>query len=194
MASTLYKIRDRTTQKYWNGDFRRSVFNDTGASWKRIDSLENRVGRFLEHCNKYSPQTSHSLPDSWEIVEVELVEKEKGTQDLQAYLKYILLRNEVAKAHVKFAWFVDKMRDKGVLDKIEFLLLLKPAEDSYHVDRTRIVEARSHLRQLGVKTRTFREGNGVFGMLDRQQALRARLTLEVDQALDLTALREKLKL
>jgi hypothetical protein len=192
MGQKLFKIRDKVTGKYWNGDVRRSTFNDAGKSWKKRDQAENAVGYFLRYRSRYSFQTTHSLPDSWEIVEVELVEKEVSKSDMTEFLKFQLLRNELEKIDSSFVYFVEKMRAKKVLDKIEFLLALKPAEDAYYVDMSRIVEARSQIRGLGIKTRTFREGNGVFGMMDRQQALRARLTLDVKHVVDLAALRTKL--
>lgn len=188
----IYRIRDKTTGKYWNGDYCRSTFSDTVKSWKKLAQAETAVGYFMRYRSRFNVQTSHSLPDTWEIIEIELVEKEIDSSPMTDYIHYMLLRNELEKIDSRFVWFTDKMRAKNVLDKIEFLFLPKPAEGVTYVNMDRIVEARSHLRQLGVKTRSFREGNGVFGMMDRQQALKARLTLDVSQVVDLGALRTKL--
>lgn len=188
----LYKIRDTVTQKLWNGDYRRSTFNDTGKSWKKRDQAESAVAYFMRYRSRFNVQTTHSLPTSWEVVEIELVETEVATSDMKDFLNYTLIRNELEKINTSFVWFADKMRSKKVFDKIEFLFALKPTEGRTWVDRDRIVEARAHMRQIGVKTRTFREGNGIFGMMDRQQALKARLTLDIVDSVDLTALRTKL--
>lgn len=188
----LFKVRDKTTNKFWNGDFRRSSFTDTGKTWKKREAVEASVGYFLRYRSRFNVQTAHSLPDSWEIVEVELVEKETGASDMSDFLKHLLLKTEVEKVAPEFVYFVDKMRLKKVLDKIEFLILLKPSEDSHYVNMSRIIEARAQIRGLGIKTRTFKESSGVFGMMDRQQALRARMVLDVKSVLDLTAIRKKL--
>lgn len=190
----LFKVRDTITQKFWNGNYRRSEFGTTGKTWKKRDAVESTVGHFIRYRARFNSNTTHSLPDSWEIVEVELVEKEIGSENMNDFLKFVALKNEVTKVSSSYGGFLDRMRAKGVLDKIEFLILLKPAEGYHWINRDRIVEARAHLRQLGVKTRTFREGGGVFGMMDRQQALRARLTLDVESVVDLAALRTKLNI
>lgn len=188
----LFKVRDKVTQKYWNGDFRRSAFSDVGKTWKKRDGVEASVGYFLRYRSRFQVQTAHSLPESWEIVEVEMVEKETGATEMGDFLKHLLLKTDVEMVDPQFVQFVDKMRAKKVLDKIEFLILLKPSEGSNYVDMARIIEARAQIRGLGIKTRTFREGNGVFGMMDRQQALRARMTLDVKCVVDLAAVRKKL--
>lgn len=188
----LYRIRDTVTKKFWNGDYRRSSFNDTGKAWKKRDLAEGAVAYFMRYRSRFNVQTTHTLPNSWEVVEVELVEKEVASSDMKDFLNYTLIRNELDKIDHNLVWFADKMRAKKVFDKIEFLFVLKPSEGKTWVDRDRIIEARAHMRQIGVKTRTFREGNGVFGMMDRQQALKARLTLDIKHSVDLAALRTKL--
>ena len=188
----LFKVRDKVTQKFWNGDFRRSSFTDSGKTWKKREAVEASVGYFLRYRSRFNVQTAHSLPNSWEIVEVELVEKETGTSDMDSFLKHLLLKTEVEAIAPEFVYFVDKMRAKKVLDNIEFLILLKPSENRNYVDMARIVEARSQIRGLGIKTRTFKESSGVFGMMDRQQALRARMVLDVKCVVDLAAIRKKL--
>jgi hypothetical protein len=190
----LFKVRDKVTGKFWNGNYRRSAFDDQGKTWKKVDKVENSIGHFINYRNRYNPQTSHSLPDSWEIVTVELVEKEVDKESLNDFMKFLLLKTEVEKSGYQFSYFVEKMRNKKVLDKIEFLILLKPSEGRRYVDMERIIEARSHIRGLGIKTRTFRESSGVFGMMDRQQALRARMTLDVEATIDLRELRNRLGL
>ena len=191
----LWKIRDKVTNKFWNGDYRRSSFSEKGKTWNKQDKAEGAVAVFIRYRNRFPNTTSsHSLPNDWEIVEIELIEQKKDTCSLTEFLQYQLLRSEVEKIDSTLVWFMDSMRNKKVLDKIEFMFKLKPAEGQYYVDRERIKEARAHMRQLGVKTRTFREGNGIFGMLDRQQALRARLTLDVDRVVDLGEIRKRMSI
>ena len=190
--SKIFRVRDKVTGKFWNGNHRRSAFGDKGAAFKDKAKAEQKMTFFINYRARWKSTVSHSLPESWEIVEYELIEQEKSATDTLDFLKFVALRSEVEKVNSSFGYFVDTMNKKGVLDKIEFLIKLKPTEGHYGVDMARIKEARAHMRQLGVKTRTFREANGVFGMMDRQQALRARLVLDVEDVIDLAAIRQKL--
>lgn len=188
----LYKVRDKVTNKFWNGDTRYSTFSDTGYTWKKQDAAESSISFFIRFRAQWGADIAHSLPETWEIVEVVLKEHETGTVDINSFLKNIALKAEAEKVMKSAPSFIDVMHGKGVIDKIEYIIKLKPSEDRSRVDMTRTMEARAQLRGLGVKTRTFREFNGMFGMMDRQQALRARMTLDVESMVDLGAIRTKL--
>lgn len=190
MAKKLFKVRDTVTGKYWNGDVRCTTFTDSGYSWKTKDRVESAISWLVRYRASFGSQLPQLLPETWEIVEVELKEVESGTSELTTFLKYVTMKETADKQISGAGGFMDMMRRKGVLDNIEFIFKLKPAEGSRWVDFDRIKEARAHLRQLGVKTRTFREHNGMFGMMDRQQALRARLVLDVEGVVDLGELRK----
>lgn len=190
MAKKLFKVRDTATGKYWNGDVRCTAFNDTGNSWKTKDRVENAVSWLIRYRSSFGSTLPTLMPETWEIVEVELKEVETGSSELTTFLKFVDMKEKADKQISGAGNFMEVMRRKDVLDKIEFIFKLKPSEGSRWVDFDRIKEARAHLRQLGVKTRTFREYNGMFGMMDRQQALRARLVLDVDGVVDLGALRD----
>jgi hypothetical protein len=193
MDRTLYKVRDNVTGKYWNGCYQRSTFNDTGITWTKAAGCEETVGHFLRYRSAWGPATGDSIPASWEIVEIELVEREKTTHQMSSFVKYVLLKAEIDRIDSGLGVFAEKMHKKNLLDKIEFLFKLKPKEgDGNYVRMDRIIEARAHMRQLGVKTGTFKESQGVFGMLDRTQALKARLVLDTTHVVDLGALRKKL--
>lgn len=190
----LYKIRDKTTGKFWNGDVRFSRFADTGKTWKKLSGAQDSISYFIRHRATWGHvKVIHSLPEHWEIVEVVLKEQETGTIGIESFLFTAALKAEASKQISTAGNFIDKMFSKGVIDDIEFIFKLKPAEGFRWVTMDRIIEARAQLRQLGVKTRTFRESGGMFGMMDRQQALRARLVLDVDTIIDLGAIRKTLK-
>lgn len=192
MGKKLFKVRDKTTGKFWNGDVRRTTFGDTGQTWKTKDRVESQLSWLVRYRASFGSQLPAAVPENWEIVEVELKEVENATHELAEFLNYIKLKTEAEKSIQGCGNFMEIMRKKGVLKDIEFIFELKPAEGSRYVDFERIKECRAHLRQLGVKTRTFREHNGMFGMMDRQQALRARMVLDVKTVVDLATLRDKL--
>jgi hypothetical protein len=53
-------------------------------------------------------------------------------------------------------------------------------------------QARAQLRLLGVKANEYRECNGMFGFINKDQAMAARLTLDVNQFIDIAAIRKEL--
>jgi hypothetical protein len=195
MAKKVYKIRDTATNKYWNGQSHRSVFNNDGKVWSNRARCEASMTYFIQYRSRWATSTNpFNPPTTWEIVEIELQPVEKTTYDTVELLKTIVLRNKVSSVHTSFGYFIDTMSKKNVLDKIEFMFKIKPTPGMSYVDFDRIKEARAQLRQLGVKTRTFKEHNGVFGMMDRQQALKARLVLDIEHSIDLPAVRTELKI
>jgi len=193
MTTKIYKIRDTATGKYWNGDVRFSKFADTGYTWKKLSAAESSIAFFVRHRAKWNVEPQHTLPEYWEIVEIELTPVEKSTINLTNLLKNIALKTQAEKTMKSAPIFIDTMATKGVIDNIEIIIKIKPAEGRHYVDMDRVKEARAQLRQLGVKTRTFRECSGMFGMMDRQQALRARLVLDVESMVDLGEIRKSLK-
>jgi hypothetical protein len=187
MASTLYRVRDKKNKKFWNGSYFSVSLSDKGKSFKTRVAAERGIRGLLEYRSRYS--TLKSIECDWEIVEYEVVETEKATIDITEYQKFLKLRAEVVKEHSLTAQLMDRMWARGVMDKIEFLFVLKPKKGQYYIDRDRIKECRAQLRQLGVKTRSFYETGGVFGMVDRSQAMNARLTLDPEMVIDLSKFR-----
>ena len=191
MSKVGFKVRDKGTQTFWNGDVRWSKFDETGRTWKTKPSVENSIAHFFRYSKTFNIQTLSSMPEKWEIVEVVLSEVEQDTHDITDFLAFSLIKSEINKVNYKYAWFLETMRKRGVDENVEFIFKLKPFAGNSRVCAERIKEARAHLRQLGVKTRTFREYNGMFGMMNREQAMRARLTLDVDEIVDLGDIRRK---
>ena len=197
MTRKIWKIRDTSTGKYWNGNPRCVSFGPVGFSWKRREQAESRLAYYMAWKDAWSEKSSSSnnLPamDNWEIVEIELKEIETGTHKLDDFIKFQKLRIKASNEDNSFGYFLEAMWNKGVVDKIEFLIKLKPSDGQRWVNMERTKECRAHLRQLGVKTRTFRERHGIFGMMDRQQALKARMVLDVEKMLDLGEIRKEIK-
>jgi hypothetical protein len=188
----LFKVRDKVTGKFWNGDVRRTAFVDKGKSWNKRSSVESSISHLIRWRARWGEVMTNVVPESWEIVEIELRETETGTSDIAEFIRFSLVRAEACKVSSAAGAFMDAMYKKGVINDVEFIMELKPAEGSWRVDRERIKEARAHMRQLGVKTRTFREQGGMFGMMDRPQALKARLLLDCKNVIDLGSIRKQL--
>jgi hypothetical protein len=125
------------------------------------------------------------------VVEIEVVERIRECKPIDDFMSTVLIKSELQKHHWRFTMFYTEMANRGVADQIEYILYLRPEEGQRFVSWERIKEARAQLRLLGVKTRTFREHGGMFGMLDRDQAMKARLTLDIQSMVDLAEIRRR---
>lgn len=191
MNKNLYKVRDKLLQKYWTGDYRSVTFADKGLSWTSKASAQEAISYLISYQGRWSGHVPANATDNWEIVEVELREYETGTEKISDFIHYAKIRGEVGKVSQRALEFVEAMYAKGVLDQIEFIFVLTPSAGARRVNIERTMEARAHMRQLGVKTRTFKERQGTFGMMDRQQALRARMVLDTEAVIDLGEVRKR---
>lgn len=189
MARNLYRVRDKLVNKFWNGDYRCVTFTDKGYAWNSKTEVQNAVSYIIEYQSRWDSVVPSTSTDNWEIVELELREHEVAAEGITDHIKFTQLKTEVARVSDRAVAFVEAMRDKKVLDTIEFVFVLKNVPNTTMMERT--IEARAQMRQLGVKTRTFKERRGTFGMMDRQQALRARMVLDIEHAIDLAAIRQK---
>lgn len=190
-----YKVRDKVTGKFWNGQTHRSTFNDEGKIWNRIDTLESNISYFIRYKNKWSSiPLEHGAPDHWEIVEVELKYQETGLKSLSDFIKFQSIRSELSNIDHQFGYFADLMRKKNKFDDIAFIFKIKPNPNTNtrSISFGRIKEARAQLRQLGVKSRTYREHKGMFGLTNRDQALKARLVLDLESIADVDQIRKNM--
>lgn len=186
-----YMIRDSKTGLFWNGSVSQSRFSEMGRTWKKLSGAEGQLGYYVRYMRRYRSQFLNI--SSWEIVEAEVKPKIIKQHCIDDFLKHSDLRAELEKISANFSSFMNVMREKGVEADISYLVMLKPTDGHYRCDRERIKEARAQIRGLGIKTRTFREYNGIFGFKDRQQALRARLSLDIQAVADVEEIRNRLK-
>jgi hypothetical protein len=185
-----YKIRDKITGKFLNGDYRVATFTDKGHTWASRARLDSSLSSYIRSTNRRS--TNLIVPKTWEIVEVELIEEIKNTSSASEILRHILIRRELEPKGHRSSYFYDRMVSLGIADQIEFIFALKPTSGKRWIDMECIKEARAQLRLLGVKTRTYRESRGIFGMMNREQAMKARLVLEVEDVIDLQEIRTQI--
>lgn len=195
--TTKYKIRDTATGKFWMGETRYLSFNSKGKEWPSSEKAQEQLVRMASYGTRWNNVNLEKVYKYWEIVEVQYTAAETKKEDVKAVLREHEVRRIAMESLEKNkqvnSWYVSQfftnMTRKKVMDQIEFILFIKPAEGSNHVDMERVIEARAQLRQLGVKTRTFREHSGMFGMMDRDQAMKARLVLDLTAVVDLGACR-----
>lgn len=193
MPQSTWKIRDKVTGKFWTGNPRNVTFNSSGKSWKKKEHAENRMAYYLTWKDSWGNTNNFPNVESWEIVEMEIKEVEKTTYEIGDFIYFQKVRSKASEIDHSFGYFLDTMWNKGVYQDIEFLFKLKPGEGHRWVKMEQIKACRADLRRIGIKTRTFREQGGVFGMMDRQQALKARIVLDIENSADLTEIRNSIK-
>lgn len=188
--NTLYSIKNTKTGLYWNGQAIGFKMTNSPRRWKKKSGAEDALGYYYRYQSRYGNKLAVDLADLV-IEEVELVEKVKGSESLEPLIRHIRIRQELNKVSTTFSSFYHRMKEKNVEDTLVYLVDLEPSAGKYYVDRDRIIEARAQVRGLGIKTRTFREYNGVFGFVNKDQAMKARLVLNVKDTVDLEKIRNK---
>jgi hypothetical protein len=193
----VYKIRDKRNGKFFAGY---SSFDNTGKEFKGETSAKSALGylvtstlgrRLWQNNERISKETiAKNFPYDLEIVKVEMVLTEKSTISLSTHVDNLLICQKLSSVNNKFAYFWEQAIRKDFADQIEYVFLLNQVPGKPYMEMVK--EARSCLRNLGVKTRTFREYNGCFGFYSKDQALKARLTLDVKDFIDITELRTEL--
>lgn len=199
MGKKVYRVLDTSTKLYWNGGVTGTPsFSKEGRIFPSKNSCARALTMYMRH-GMYSHRTltapMRNVPATWDLEELELEPKPVGTTGLAGFSNSYRMRCELEKIDHSLVHFYDTMDRKGVADKIEFIFTLKGDKQRWGgsvVSKEKILEARAQLRLLGVKTRTFREYRGSFGMLNREQAMRARLTLDIERVVDLGKIRTEL--
>jgi hypothetical protein len=190
----IYKLQDTQTGIFWSGYYRCLNTDQVGRSWKSIKGIKNGINHLIN--GMLHENQNWQMPNHWKIVEIEVTETIKSTIDVGDMVYHARVKQELHKKdndrynrYLKYNDFYDIMQKKGCVDKIQFLIELKPDTNTKYVDFKQIMVAREQLRQLGVKTHSFKEHRGIFGMLDRDQAMKARLVLNIKNFIDLEEVR-----
>jgi len=194
--NSIFKIQDINTGLFWDGYWKKQSTNKIGKIWKTRKGLEHTLYSYLHYMN--TTKSNILIPNNWQVIEIEIIENPKNIFDLSYINRHFLIREEINKRSTgdnyynndnSFCTFYKEMTAKKIIDKIQFIFKLKSSKDAKFNSMRIITEARAQLRLLGIKTRSFYENNGYFGMIDKDQALKARMSLDVDEFIDLQEIR-----
>lgn len=198
----VYRIEHKTDGTFWDGSRYRPKFVKTGLNLKNVKIARKRLKELIStlmnpDAYPYSRQYIRDVAarinlNELTIREIEITEIQKNEIEIPDLEFHLTVRKHLASTDYRMGLFYDRMMDLGVVDQIEFIFSLKPLSGK-RADMETVKEARKKLRLLKVKTRTFREYKGMFGFVSRDQAMRARLSLDVLKVVDLRAEREKIK-
>lgn len=196
----VYKIRNKKNGNFFHSY---SYFSSEGKEFKTEAGARNALDYFvrsninrklwdtaLEDRKLTAENMSKLFPYDLEITKVKVVYTDDGVIPLDTTVKNIFLARNIQSRNINFGRFWDNAMKKGYADQIEYIVQLDIIKGTPRADA--IKEARSQLRLLGVKTRTFREYNGMFGFYNRDQAFKARLTLNAKDFIDVAELKKEL--
>lgn len=207
-SKTLWGIRNTATGLFYKNSSKcdniiPSFFSSRETAMKRLNDicffyLKNK----LDHSNiklfslVFETKASAIVDDNILAEECEI-----------AHIKYALLQQQINSP--KIIDFIDVFNKKRILDKVQYIITFKGPDDPRYWFRFRrsslkakelkefqnsIKNARQLLRNGGIKTRTYVEYRGVFGLLTEDQALLAKLTLEIKDFFNLSLLRTQIKI
>ena len=201
MASKfVYTIRNKATGSFFQGY---TSFGPRAKEFKSEASARNSLDYFVSNTvnrklwNKPDETWTASAEDlktlfpyDLEIVKQEIVYSEVSVSSVDNTVKNVIIRKKLQEKSWNWGYFWDNALRKGFADQLQYVVQLESSKGTTRHDTVK--EARAQLRLLGVKTRTFREYNGMFGFYNRDQAFKARLTLNTKDVIDLTELKKEL--
>lgn len=206
MTKFIYKIRDKRNGNFFGGWYNFTAKETDAQEYNTEAGARNALDHFVHQqlgSKLYSSAhrgSSHTgiteenlkkwFPYDPEVVKVEVTYTESGVIDVSSTVRNMFISNKLQDTSYRLSRFWDNAIKKGYADEIEYIVDLKADRES---DRqSRVLEARSQLRLLGIKTRTFREYQGMLGFYNRDQAFKARLTLDIADFIDITELKKEL--
>lgn len=198
--SFKYAIRDKNSGKFyssygsWSTNGNRKEFKTEKAALKLIDDIireECGMRWYTRSSRKEVKDISKSFRFDLELIRIKIVHSIDSVESLRARTKNAMIsRHMYDKYSTAMGDFWDSVTARGYADEIKYIMRLQtdPSTDWNKL----IINAREQVRNLGIKTRTFKECNGMFGFLNKDQALKARLTITASDFIDMEAIREEL--
>lgn len=197
----VYKIENNKNGLFWNGSIWRPVLVSQGKEWKTLKTANRQLAQLISHMisdrNKYyNKETIINFKQNCKLEDLVVTKIEIKEHKLESHRNEELIFHAYMSLHLETihnecSYFYKRMVELNVANNIEFIFILKPGRQYVSLDE--IKAARAKLRLLKVKTRTYKEHRGMFGFYNRDQAMKARLALDVHQVLDLGAERKKIK-
>jgi len=199
MSHFVYRIRRKTKSDDNFGwySFGREYGTEASARKALNSHIESRMychpyenGRYSPHPVLRDGELAKVLAEGYEVVKVEVIHKEVLIEDQTPLIRNCVIKNYLMKNNRSFADFWSHATFSGYADKIEFVIQLDIPIGTDRKDH--VMECRRLLRNMDIKTRTFREYQGMFGFYNKDQAFAARLTLNGKEFIDMTEIRREI--
>lgn len=176
----------RTSEGYWQKFPFCKMFLDKSKAEDELSRI------FISNIGGY-----YSLPVksviSWKVVEMTLDHDPTDSFPNTGKITDVVMTKEIESANSVFGGFWEHLVKQGTSDKVEYLMRVKSIGKYYTPNKEELKHIRDTIRLLGVKTNQYRSQGYNFAFNSAEEAMNARLCLEVDEFLDVTPIREKAK-
>jgi hypothetical protein len=204
MTQYIFKIRDKATQLYldYGYTFKKDGALEYGTERGARSAIDNLVHYKVGNQLYQSKWRGDSLsgvkmetinewfPYDLEIVKVKVTYEETETAEVNNAVRNMLIANKLQDVSYSFSDFWNNATKQNYEHKIKFIFSVNQLRTQTRAETMK--EARDKLRLLGIKGRTYREYSGMFGFYDKDQAFKARLTLDVNQFIDIEEIKRDL--
>lgn len=189
MKTKVYCIKNNdgqflTSNGYW-GTFPHCRLIATKAK------AEDELYKFYMQNLCYYRTKEISELKTWSVVEMELDYDVNEQFSNTNQLIDVLVKKELENISTSFSYFWEHLIKIGTSTKVEYLVRVKPLGNYYTPDKEQLKEIRNTIRLLGVKTNQYRSQGYNFAFNSAEEAMNARLCLDVDEFLNIKELKEK---
>lgn len=172
----------RTNDGFWVAFPQCTMF----ATRKRADEELAKI--YSRNMERYRSEPLKELL-LWQVVEMEMDVNELESFSNKDRLVDALVRQEIDKKVPAFVHFWENLIKQGVSQKVEYLIRVKALGRYYTPSKEQLKEIRDTIRLLGVKTNQYRSQGYNFAFNSADEAMKARLCLDIDEFLDIKELK-----
>lgn len=197
MSHFIYQIRDKKTKLFLEYGYifvtkSNLSYNTERGARGAIDALvHHTVGSKLyasrwrgNSLDGISSETIREwFPYDLEVVKIKVSYEETDSTDVRNAVRNMVIANKLQDVSYGFSDFWSNATKQNYENKIKYIFSVNQERTKTRAETMK--EAREKLRLLGIKGRTYREYSGMFGFYDKDQAFKARLTLDVNQFIDI---------
>jgi len=199
MKRTVYRIFDNDSKQYLGSNGKLVSEADakefvTKSSARRVLARYVNLQLYGSNWRWYSKTNtdfkSKNIKYNLDIQEVTITYNVGNQDKLEDTLRNLVLAARLREESYNLSHFWEQATNTGFANDINYVMRLEMTKGQPYSETIKI--ARDGIRQLGIKTRTFREYQGVFGFYNKDQALKARLTIASTEFVDIEALRKEI--
>lgn len=194
-STFICQIRDKKTGKFLD---KNSFFTTKGRKYKSEAAaklaLSKYIGteiyrkRFKRGTTVTKEMIKEIVPNDYEVIVTEFIQQPDITKDLSNHIDNILITQKLAESSYGLRDFWVHAMNKGYADQIVHVVELNKTTGTTRSETAKY--ARDQMRLIGVKSNEYFWSLGVLGFVNRDQAFKARLTLDARVFIDVDEIRK----